>query len=162
MCAGSHVGIDFDNYDFRAWAVGRTTDKSASYADMIINSEIKGLMRVEPLYNLLADMLDRDPSKRPTAKQCLERLGQEWVARDNAMAFTIGEYIPQDWQEGAQYAFGGSFEPGETVVVRRSDGSLRFGVIKSLGLRGAVDVTVEESGNFQRGVASATLGKIFA
>jgi len=149
-----------NQYDFRKWAVQRTTDMSATYADMGINDEVKGLMKIEPLYELLADMLDRDPSKRPTAKQCLERLGQEWVARDAAKQFGVGEYIPQDWQEGVQFKTGGAFEPGETVVVTRSDGSLRFGIIKSLGIRGAVDVTVDPSGNFQRGVNSATLGKI--
>lgn len=108
-------------------------------------------------------MLDRDPAKRPTAKQCLERLGEEWVARDNAKQFTVGDNIPENWEEGVQYAFGGDkqFEPGETVLVRRSDQSLRFGIVKSLGLRGAVDVTVETSGNFQRGVQSATLGKLY-
>lgn len=152
-----------NNYDFRAWAQGRINDKSAAYADQAINQELKGLTYNEPLYNLLADMLDRDPAKRPTAKQCLERLGEEWVARDNAKQFTVGDNIPENWEEGVQYAFGGDkqFEPGETVLVRRSDQSLRFGIVKSLGLRGAVDVTVETSGNFQRGVQSATLGKLY-
>lgn len=57
------------NYDFRAWAQGRINDKSATYADQGINQELKGLSYNEPLYNLLADMLDRDPAKRPSAKQ---------------------------------------------------------------------------------------------
>merc|ERR1719453_2888241 len=106
-------------------------------------------MKNEALYELLADMLDRDPSRRPTAKQCLERLGEEGVARDAAKQFAVGQAIPMEWQEGAQFGFGGTFAPGETVVVRRSDGSLKFGMIKTLGMRGAVDVTVEANGNFQ-------------
>jgi serine/threonine protein kinase len=150
-----------NNYDFRAWASGRANDKSATNDQVTINSEIKALMTLEPFYNLLADMLDRDPSKRPTAKQCLERLGPEWVTRDAAKSFTVGDIIPSDWAEGVNFAFGGSFEPGETVVIQRSDGSLRFGIIKSLGLRGLVDVTVEPTGNFQKGVASTTIGKIY-
>jgi serine/threonine protein kinase len=93
---------------------------------MGINDEVKGLMSIPPLYELLADMLDRDPAKRPTAKQCLERLGQEWVARDNAKQFPVGDYIPQNWEEGKEFTTGGTFEPGETVVVKRSDGSLRY------------------------------------
>jgi serine/threonine protein kinase len=150
-----------NNYDFRAWASGRANDKSATSDQYTINAEVKALMTLGPFYELLADMLDRDPAKRPTAKECLERLGQEWVAREVAMGFPVGGEIPADWQEGAQFQFGGTFEPGETVVIRRSDGSLKFGVIKSIGLRGLVDVSVEASGAFQRGVASATIGKIF-
>ena len=149
-----------NNYDFRAWAQGRINNPSPTYNDIPIMAEVKGLTYNEPLYNLMADMLDRDPSKRPTAKQCLERLGEEWVARDKAMQFNIGEVIPGDWQEGVQYSLGGSFEPGETVIVRRSDGSLKFGVVKTLGGRGTVDVTVEASGNYQRGVDTSILGKI--
>jgi len=45
-------------------------------------------------------MLDRNPSNRPTAKECLARLGEEWVARDAAMQFNVGTLIPADWQEG--------------------------------------------------------------
>jgi hypothetical protein len=33
-------------------------------------------------------------------------------------------------------------------------------VIKATGIRGLVDVTVDPNGNFQRGVASSTLGKL--
>jgi len=149
------------NYDFRAWAEGRTTDPSPTYADMTINAEIKGLMYNDPLYSLLADMLDRNPANRPTAKECLERLGEEWVARDVAMQFGVGALIPADWQEGQQFTFGGSFEAGETVVIRRSDGSLKYGLVKAAGVKGLCDVTVDASGSFQRAVAPSTLGKIF-
>ena len=115
-----------NQYDFRKWATDRVNNMSPTYQDMGINDEVKGLMSIPPLYELLADMLDKDPTKRPTAKQCLERLGQEWVARDNAKQFPVGDYIPQNWQEGKEFTIGGTFEPGETVVVKRSDGSLRY------------------------------------
>ena len=61
---------------------------------------------------------------------------------------------------GVEYAFGGEFQPGETVIIRRSDGSLKFGIVKSLGLKGLADVTVEAD-KFQRGVAIKTIGKLF-
>ncbi len=142
--------------------MGRTTNKAPLYAEMAVNSEIKGLMIYEGgvLYDLLADMLDRDPAKRPSAKQCLERLGSVWVQRNEAKLYGTGDLIPSNWQEGVEYAFGGEFQPGETVIIRRSDGSLKFGIVKSLGLKGLADVTVEAD-KFQRGVAIKTIGKLF-
>ena len=64
------------NYDFRAWATGRAYDLSPTYADMAINSEVQGLINTPQLYELMADMLDRDPAKRPSARDCLARLAK--------------------------------------------------------------------------------------
>ena len=46
-----------------------------------------------------------------------------FVAAIALAGFDVGEAIPGDWQDGVQYSFGGSFEPVETVIERRSDGS---------------------------------------
>lgn len=46
----------------------------------------------------------------------------------------VGTAIPGGWSEGKEFTSGGSFAAGELVIVRRSDGSLKFGeIIKSSG-----------------------------
>ena len=62
-----------------------------------------------------------------------------------------------------QYSFGGSFEPGETVIVRRSDGSLKFGIVDTVRGSDTVDVIVEaEASEFfsTKSVDTCALGKI--
>ena len=56
-------------------------DNAAPSQAMPLNAECAALMQLEELYNLIADMLSRDPSARPSARECLRRLGGEWVAR---------------------------------------------------------------------------------
>jgi len=41
----------------------------------------------------------------------------------------IGGTIPGQWQEGGDYARGGSFNAGDLVAIERSDGAIRFGQI---------------------------------
>ena len=78
--------------------------------------------------------------------------------------FDVGEAIPGDWQDGVQYSFGGSFEPVETVIERRSDGSLKFGNVETVGGRDTVHVIVEveaSSGFFStKSVDTCALGTI--
>ena len=69
------------DYDFRAWCSRRANDNAAPSQAMPLNAECAALMQLEELYNLIADMLSRDPSARPSARECLRRLGEEWVAR---------------------------------------------------------------------------------
>ena len=129
-------------------------------------------MQLPELYQLLGDMLAKDPAQRPSAREALGRLGQEWIDRLEDKRFPLGHEIPLLWQCDEEWSLGGSsggggsggggFQMGEACVVKRSDGKLKFGVIKSINGASAdkYDVTVESSGAFQKDVAGASLGRI--
>ena len=62
----------------------------------------------------------------------------------------IGQGIPGSWSEGKEFTAGGNYRAGDLVIVRRSDGSLKFGeIIKQEGFFGGnyeVCVTVDRAG----------------
>jgi hypothetical protein len=58
----------------------------------------------------------------------------------------VGQPIPGNWQEGTDYQRGGSISVGDLVIIKRSDGSLKFG--QAIGRAGlpwqqAFEVAVE-------------------
>jgi hypothetical protein len=78
------------------------------------------------------------PAARPFSTQ---RVGTPAMAEASAtssgpLSFgkQVGTAIPGGWSEGKEFTSGGSFAAGELVIVRRSDGSFKFGeIIKSSG-----------------------------
>lgn len=150
----------------------RANDKAAFSAEIPLNSECLALMQLPELYELLGDMLAKDAAQRPSAREALQRLGQEWIDRLEDKRFPLGHEIPLLWQSDKEWSLGGSssgggsggggFRVGEACVVKRSDGKLKFAAIKSVNGTGAdkYDVTVEPSGSFQKDVAGASLGRI--
>jgi len=140
-------------------------------------------MQLPELFELLADMLAREPSARPTAIACLERLGPLWTSKLTEHRFPLGHELPLLWQCDVEWSWGeggrsgsagggdgggggesetsdGEFRVGESVVVKRSDGKLKFAVIKSVKSSGKYDVTVEPTGAFQKDLPAASLGRI--
>lgn len=81
---------------------------------------------------------------------------REWMTEhaDGAASNHIaGQKVPDVWQEGVQYSMGSadrSFTVGEVVVLRRSDGSLKFGLLQQLAVfPDAHFVLVECDADFQ-------------
>jgi hypothetical protein len=72
------VELPAANYDFAQWCSARAQNKASAASDMPLNSECMALIQLPDLYTLLADMLAADPARRPSARECLERLGPEW------------------------------------------------------------------------------------
>lgn len=77
----------------------------------------------------------------------------------------MGERVPREWCEGAEYERGvclAGFEVGEVVVVVRSDGTCTFGQVICLGPnsgdKGALSVLV--GAGLQKTVAAEKVGKI--
>lgn len=150
------------DYDFREWCCGRANDNAAPAQAMPLNAECAALLQLPELYNLLADMLSRDPADRPSARECLHRLGAEWIRRLEEGRLALGREVPLLWEEGTEWRMGGTdaggasaneekggdagFQVGEWCVIRRSDGKLKFGQVKADKSGNRYDVTVEVSG----------------
>eukprot|EP00960_Hanusia_phi_P006795 194043-Hanusia_phi.AAC.2 len=83
------------NYDLRAWCEHRATTKTASFDQQGLNAECKALLDTPDLLSLLSDMLQANAKARPSARECLQRLGPEWEARMVASRYTVGENIPR-------------------------------------------------------------------
>eukprot|EP00802_Teleaulax_amphioxeia_P006553 Tamp_06557.p1 GENE.Tamp_06557~~Tamp_06557.p1 ORF type:complete len:583 (-),score=95.28 Tamp_06557:936-2486(-) len=188
-------------YDFAKWCSARANDKAAAANDMPLNSECQALMQLPDLYALLVDMLAADPTHRPSARECLQRLGAEWAQRLDQRRFPLGREIPLLWRrdvdlawgeeggaegqgsgeggkgksispsgadtaaakvrgEGGMGGVGGVLGEGQVCVVERSDGKLKFAVVKSRSASGRYDVTVEPSGAFQKDLAPEKVGRI--
>lgn len=73
----------------------------------------------------------------------------DWIAanKDRAAQHIAGQVIPAQWVEGQDYYFadGTSFEPNEVIVLKRSDGSVKFGLLQKLNepVEGQAVVLVE-------------------
>ena len=72
------VELPAANYNFAQWCSARAQNKASAASDWPLNSECMALIQLPDLYTLLADMLAKDPARRPSARECLERLGPEW------------------------------------------------------------------------------------
>ena len=59
-----------------------------------------------------------------------------WIAanKDRAAQHIAGQVVPSHWVEGQDYYFaaGTSFELNEVIVLKRSDGSVKFGLLQKL------------------------------
>jgi hypothetical protein len=65
---------------------------------------------------------------------------REWMAEHadgSASNHIAGQKVPAAWEEGRQYSMGSadrSFTVGEVVVLKRSDGSVKFGLLQQLAV----------------------------
>jgi serine/threonine protein kinase len=75
------VEIPGYDYDLRAWATARATDTASRFEFKALNAECEALLNQPELMDLLCKMLDKNPANRPSAEQCIQMLGPEWVAR---------------------------------------------------------------------------------
>ena len=75
---------------------------------------------------------------------------KSWIAanKDKAEGHIAGQTIPATWTEGVDYYFAEetSFELQEVVVLKRSDGSVKFGLLQRLDADAGQAVVLVEVG----------------
>ena len=65
---------------------------------------------------------------------------RKWIAEhvdDAASTHIAGQKVPESWREGIEFSMGAidqEFKVGEVVVLRRSDGSIKFGIVQELSV----------------------------
>jgi hypothetical protein len=82
------------------------------------------------------------PAARPFSTQRVAAAAPAGPTSTLKFSEQVGKAIPSAWAEGKDFTAGGRYTAGELIIVRRSDGSLKFGeIIKQEGfLGGAYEV----------------------